>query len=377
VERPELKVVGPERERTRGVAAAALGAAVLAAGTIATLSGADAARRPFDPAPLAESALERALAGSDPGATDEAQRALRERLRRTPLDGATRTIAASLSAEVATTDAQRAAAASQAYAAARLTPADVGVARGAARLLARCGRTDLALRQIAQLFAYAPPVAAGALADIEPFVDGDRILEGLPPDPAAWLAWSERLRSAGRAGEADARLALLLERWPHDLAALTVAASSAASRNRLDELARLVPPAIALPQTTEAASLHAYRARSRAAAGDAAGARADAALAVALSHGSPWVMTLAGDALVDREPGVARDYWTRALYGLLARQESRGAAIWVRYRLARLDDREGRAGDALRAWRGILDERPDDGEAKRRVAELTGGQVLN
>jgi hypothetical protein len=373
VERPELKVVTAERERPRReTAAAALGAAVLAAGAFATLYGADAARRPFDPAPLAESALARALATDDARATDEAQLTLRARLRRTPLDGATRTIAASLSAETATTDAQLAAAASQAFAAARLTPADVGVARGAARVLARCGRTDLALRQIAQLFAYAPPIAAAALADIEPFVGGDRILEGLPAEPAAWLAWSERLRSTGRAEEADARLALLLERWPHDLAALAVAASAAASRNRVDELTRLVPPALALPRTVEAASLHAYRARSKAAAGDAAGARADAALAVTLSHGNPWVMTLAGDALVEREPGVARDYWTRALYGLLARPDSRGAAVWVRYRLARLDDREGRAGDALRAWRSILDERPDDGEAKRRVADLMG-----
>jgi hypothetical protein len=51
---------------------------------------------------------------------------------------------------------------------------------------------------------------------------------------------------------------------------------------------------------------------------------------------------------------------------------TRGAAIHVRYRLARLDDREGRAGDALREWRTILAERPDDVEANRRVAALTG-----
>jgi hypothetical protein len=146
----------------------------------------------------------------------------------------------------------------------------------------------------------------------------------------------------------------------------------AASRNRIDELTRLVPPSLPLPETPETAALYAYRARTKTASGDAAGARADAALAVKLSRGDPWVLALAGDAMAEHEPRIARDYWTRALYGLLASRESRGAAIWVRFRLARLDDREGRAGDALRAWRSILEERPDDGEAKRRVAELMG-----
>jgi hypothetical protein len=375
VERPELKVVTAERERPRGSAAAALGAALLFAAALATILGADAARRPFDPASLAESALVRALAADDVRPAEQAQAMLRARLRRNPLDGAARTISASLSAEIATTDAERTAAALQALAAARLTPGDFGVARGAARVLARCGRSDLALPQIAQLFGYSPSVAAAALADIEPFVEGDRILDGLPQDPAAWLAWSARLRNAGRQDEADARLALLLDRWPNDLAALNVAAGVAASRNRIDELTRLVPPSLILPETAETASLHAHRARTKAAGGDAAGARADAALAVKLSHGDPWVLALAGDALAEREPRMARDYWTRSLYGLLASRESRGAAIWVRFRLARLDDREGRAGDALRTWRSILEERPDDGEAKRRVAELTGGRV--
>jgi hypothetical protein len=358
VERPELKVVPEEREQPRGSSPALLGVAVLAAAGLATAFGADAARRPFDPASLAESALARSLAADDPRPAEQAEALLRARLRRNPLDGATRTIAASPIAETATNDVERKVAALQAEAAARLTPADVGVARGAARVLARCGGSDLALQRIARLFAYAPSVAAAALADIEPFVEGDRILDGLPQDPVAWLAWSERLRNTGRGQEADARLALLLERWPDDLAALRVAAAVAASRNRIDDLKRLVPPTLALPATTESASLYAYRARTKAAGGDAAGARADAAFAVKLSRGDPWVLALAGDALVEREPPIARDYWTRALYGLLASRESRGAAVWVRFRLARLDDREGRAGDALRAWRSILEDGP-------------------
>jgi hypothetical protein len=372
VERTELKVVPAEREQPRGSSPALLGAAVLAAAGLATAFGADAARRPFDPSSLAESALARTLAADDLGPAEQAQALLRARLRRNPLDGAARTIAASLIAETATNDDKRKAAALQAEAAARLTPSDAGVARGAARVLARCGRSDLALQRIAQLFAYSPSVASAALADIEPFVEGDRILDGLPQDPAAWLAWSERLRNTGRGEEADTRLALLLERWPDDLVALRIAAGVAASRNRIDELTRLVPPSLPLPETPETAALYAYRARTKTASGDAAGARADAALAVKLSRGDPWVLALAGDAMAEHEPRIARDYWTRALYGLLASRESRGAAIWVRFRLARLDDREGRAGDALRAWRSILEERPDDGEAKRRVAELMG-----
>jgi hypothetical protein len=372
VERPELKLVTALRARPATPAAAALGAVVLAAAALATVFGADAARRPFDPAPLAESALARTLVANDLEPAREAQDLLRARLRRTPLDAASRTIAASLLAETAETDAERAAAAEQARAATRLVRTDEGIAHGAARVLARCGRTDLALREIARMFDYAPDEAAATLADIEPFVPDDRLEDGLPPSPAAWLAWSGRLRLAGREDGADARLAALLARWPGDRTALRVAASVAAGRNRIDELARLVPPTLTLEESPETASLFAFRARSKAAAGDAAGSRADALLAVSLSHSDPWVLALAGDALAENEPGLARDYWTRALYGLLATKATRGGAIWLRFRLARLDDREGRAGDALRTWRTILAERPEDGEAKRRIAELTG-----
>jgi hypothetical protein len=121
-----------------------------------------------------------------------------------------------------------------------------------------------------------------------------------------------------------------------------------------------------------AAPLWAFRARTKALAGDAAGARADAARAVSLSNDEPWVLTLAGDALLDTAPDAARDYWTRALYAFAAGTATTDASIWLRHRLARLDDREGRAGDALREWRTILAARPDDAEAKRRVQELTG-----
>lgn len=372
MERPELRLVTGEPARAASPGAAAIGAALLAAAALATLCGADAARRPFAAASLAESALAKTLAEGDPRPTLEATAKLGARLRDTPLDSASRTIAASLAAETASGSADRDAAVRQAQDAIRLNPSNEGVARGAARVLARCGRTDLALREIAGIFLYAPDHGAAALADIEPFVAVLSLESGLPATADAWFAWSQRLRSAGRVAEADVRLASLLERWPNDLAALSTAASVAAGSGRLDDLARLVPQELALPETLEAAQLHAYRAQSKAATGDAAGARADAALAVSLSRDDPWVLILAGDVLVATEPSSARDYWTRALHLLLARPLRRDEAIWVRTRLARLDDREGRAGDALRGFRSILAERPDDGEAKRRIAELTG-----
>jgi hypothetical protein len=373
VERPELKLVTADAARPAQPAAAALGVFVLAAAALATVFGADAARRPFDPAPLAESALSRTLATHDPQPARAAQDALRERLRRNPLDAASRTIAASLLAETAVTEEDRAAAALQAQAAVRLTPSDQGVAHGAAHVLARCGEDGAALAEIARMFAYAPGEAAATLAEIEPFVSGDRLEVGLPATPAAWLAWSTRLRQDGRVDEADARLAAILSRWPGDFDALRVAATIAFGSGRMDELRRLVPPSLTLPANAGAASLYALRAHSKAAAGDVAGSHADALRAMELSKDDPWVLTLAGDAVVANEPVLARDCWTRALYRLLAQPATKDGAIWLRFRIARLNDREGRAGDALREWRTILADRPDDGEAKRRVAELTGG----
>ena len=173
-------------------AAVGLGAAVLAAAGLATLCGADAARRHFDPAHLAESGLARTLATHDPEPAREARELLEKRLRRNPLDTASRTIAASLLVETATTEAQREAAVAQAEAAVRLTPVDASVAHRAARVLARCGRTDLALQETARLFEYAPQSAASTLADIEPFVAVDRLDDALPPSP--------RPGSPGRAG---------------------------------------------------------------------------------------------------------------------------------------------------------------------------------
>ncbi len=372
MQRSELKLVTADPAGPRRPAAVGLGAAVLVAAGLATLRGADTARLPFAPSPIAESALARTLATGDSEPARDALDRLRERLRLNPLDSASRTIAASLLVETAATESEREAAAAQVEAAVRLTPFNASVAHRAARVLSRCGRNGPALQEVKKMFAYAPQSAAATLADIEPFVPDDRLDDALPPLPSAWLAWSFRLRADGREADADLRLAALLAQWPGDLPALRVAASVAAGRDRIAELTRLVPPSLALPATPEVAPLFAYRARSKAIAGDAAGAHADAENAIALSHENPWVVVLAGDAFASSEPNLAREYWTRALYRLQARPGTRGQALSLRYRLARLDEREGRAGDALREWRTILAERPGDIEAKRRVAALTG-----
>ncbi len=362
----------PRPASGRSLGAAAVAVAILSAAALATAMGADAGRTRLDAASLAESALARSLSAHDDAPAREALGRIREHLRMTPLDAATRIIGASLTVEIAPDAEGREAAARQTLSAARLAATDEWIAHGAARVLARCGQPEPALREIRSVFAYAPEVAAQALSEVEPFVDPGAIDHGIPETPSAWLAWSVRLRAMGREAEADAWLAALRSRWPGDLDGLRADAALAAARDRIDVLSRVVPPTAEIAPTRENASLLAYRARTKAAAGDAPGARADAERAIELSRHDPWIETLAGDAMVSVDPAFARRCWSRALYRLEGSAETRPAARWNRSRLARLDEAEGRAGDALRGWRAILAEYPDDADAKRRIAELTG-----
>ena len=375
MERGALKLVRDEPRRTPTPQAAALAVAVLAAALGATLLGADEVRRPSSPAELAEAALAATLSGADPSATAGAIARLRARLVEVPLDPAARTALANLMVETAGDDDARHRAAAQALTATHLVASDAAVARAAARVLARCGREDDALAVVRAAFGYAPDRAAEALAEIEPFVAASKLDAGIADTSDAWVAWSIRLRAMGREREADERLAHALVRWPGDPRALRVAAGVAAGRDRLDELARLLPVTRELPRTREAAPLWAYRARARSGSGDLSGARADAATALALDGDDATVTVACGDALATIDPKEARRLWTGALY----RMESAGApadnTVWVRFRLARLDDREGRGADALRIWRSILAARPDSDEARRRVQELSGGSV--
>ena len=371
MDRKELRLAPVPGREAKDRRAAACGVLVLAAAIAATASGADRARRPFDPVALAEAGLNDALFLATPQAAASAARAFRDRLVRVPLDPATRTIAASLALELAETPGAREAAFAQAEAALRLAPWEEGVRRAHTRIAARCGRIDRAIESVRETFGYAPRDAAASLADIEPFVPDGRLEDALPDEPAAWLAWSSRLRELRREADADARLAAALARFPGDLEVRRVAAGVAASRGREAEVARLVPADFALPAGA-APALFAFRARSKARAGDAAGAREDAAAAVAGAHDDPGVLVLAGDAVLAVDPALSRGWWTRAAFALGSGTDGARRSVGVRVRLARLDEREGRAGDALRTWRSILASQPDHAEARRRVAELTG-----
>ncbi|HEX4823529.1 MAG TPA: hypothetical protein VFV19_04425 [Candidatus Polarisedimenticolaceae bacterium] len=375
MERAPLRLVRDDPRPKRSPRAAALGLAVLATGTVATFLGADASRHAPDPAELAESALAATLSGADPSAAEAAIARLRARLAAVPLDPTARTALANLTIEAAGASDARELAAAQALTATRLAPSDAVVARAAARVLARCGREVDALATVRTAFRYAPDQAAIALADVEPFVSDSSIEGGIPETPAAWLAWSIRLRTMGREQEADDRLASLLGRWPDDPRALLVAAGVAAGRDRLDEIDRLLPASRTLPEARETAALFAYRARARAGRDDADGARADAAHALALDGDGIATAVACGDALMTIDPSQARRLWTGAVYRLEALGAGGDSLLWVRFRLARLDDREGRGADALRTWRSILAARPDSEEAQRRVRELSGGSV--
>jgi len=239
----------------------------------------------------------------------------------------------------------------------------------AARIEARSGRSAEALAEVRAIFAFDAVEASSALSDVEPFVPGGRVEDAIPDDATAWLAWSRRLRALGREREADERLDASLRRWPDDLSIRAAAAEIAAGRGRLADLARLVPPGLAIPEDAGHAALIAYRARSREDSGDPAGARRDALLAAALSDDAPWILALSGEAIVGTDAALARDLWTRARFALESGREA-DARFWIDARLARLDEREGKASDALRRWREVLALRPDDAEAKARVADL-------
>ena len=372
MDRPELRLAPSPPARPRAPGAAAAGVFVLAAAAWASLAGADRARTPFDPAPIAENGLSAWLDGND-GDASAARAALRRRLDRTPTDAMTRTIYASFLVETATTEHERRAAAEEGRRAVASAPYEEGVRRASAKVMARTGDQAGAVAAVRSLFADAPEHAALVLSEIEPFLTAEAVEASLPDLPAAWYARSGRLRQSGRAPEADRLLAALLERWPDDLRARLLAGQIAAGRGEADALSRLVPPDLAVPEDRAHAALLALRARTRAAAGDGAGARRDAARASALAPDNPWVVTASGDALEGIDTDAARSYWTRALY-LHGREESaRGARVSTLCRLARLDEREGRAVSALRRWRQVLDLDRAHREAARRVDAIAGG----
>jgi hypothetical protein len=127
-----------------------------------------------------------------------------------------------------------------------------------------------------------------------------------------------------------------------------------------------------VPESRESAALLAHRARARGLSGDREGAIADARAAARAGGGEPWAWLRAGDALgAVGETVPAREMWVRALHESRARRD-RTATVGALTRLARLDEREDRAGDAFRAWREVRALDPDHREAAAALSRLSG-----
>jgi tetratricopeptide (TPR) repeat protein len=102
-------------------------------------------------------------------------------------------------------------------------------------------------------------------------------------------------------------------------------------------------------------------------------ALADAQVSARLAGARPRVLMTAADALdAAGDAEGARAAFRRALHLL---SSGRGGTLRVELlsRLARLEERQGRLGDALRAWREILMNDPAHLEARRGVERLTAG----
>lgn len=372
--RPELKLVVARAGGRAGGTAAAWGGLVLAAGIAATLAGADAARAPFDPEALAEAALRANLSSGDP--LDVPIRALRARLTLRPLDAETRAVYSGLLREAAEGPDDLAAARFHASRAAATAPVTIPVVAAAASTLARAGGADEAAALARAMFAYAPRSAAGLLARLEPFLGEKATASALPDDPQAWLAWARTLRAERRADEAEERLEAAWRRWPRRADVLVARAEGPFWRDDAAALAAIVPSGMPIPDVPEAPWLHAFRARVRAEAGDVAGAKADAARAVAAAPGAHGVLEAAARAVESAgDADTAASYLRRARFAL-PHDAPRAARERVLVSLARLADRSGSGAESLRAWRLVLEVSPEHAEARRRVEALTAPLVI-
>jgi tetratricopeptide (TPR) repeat protein len=339
---------------------------------LATVRGADRARRPIDPVAQAEEASILAL---ERGSRDEDVRRMltdfRRRLSREPLDTRSRVVYASLLLGLSRNVADMQAAVFHAGTAAELSPVTVPVVRTAALILARANERPRAAALVREMFSYDPPAAAELLGAMEPYLYVHEIEEALPPTVDAWLEWARWLRARGRSEQADRRVRDALARWPDDVRVLSRICLWMAWRGEWDVLAGLIPPSRALVEGPEAAAALICRAHARAASGDADGARADLATALGFDGDQVWAQMAAGDVhllLGDLEQ--ARRSWTRLLH--LLPEESGARRVALLLRLARLEREHGEPAAALRYWRAVLEIDPDHREARRGIEELTG-----
>ena len=371
-DRPSLPAVRRERAASVG-----LGLLALIAGLVGTLVGADRARDPARPIDTAREALFRVLdqGPSDPGVL-ELLGSLRLQIGQRPLDARTRALYSALLLEMALGPQDWPAPAFHARRAADLAPVTVPVVRAAALVLARSGEPDAVIRLVREMFGYDAGSAARLLTAVEPFIEPGRIDGAIPADPDAWLAWARVIRDQGRADEADDWITRAHREWPDHLGISQKVAARAVRQRDWSALVRVLPLDEELPESHDAALLLAFRARARAETGDAEGAHDDAEKAAILSGHSTTVLLHAGDALLAAgDPGGARRFWSRALFGISPRSEAGAARIQLMVRMARFEDDYGKPAAALRAWEAVLEEDPEHAQAQRRVADLSGPLV--
>jgi tetratricopeptide (TPR) repeat protein len=348
-------------------------AALVALAALATALHADRARGGADPRPTAEAALQASLErGNEAPEVRSALVELRRGIERRPLDARSRVAYAGLVLGMSTEDGHRQLAAFHARRAVELAPVTVPIVRAAALVAAQAGEAERSVEWIRRMFGYDPASAADLLALIEATALGLPVEAALPDSVEAWLAWARKLRRDGRLEQAQRWIERAQLRWPDDLQALAERGALLAQRQDWTALAELLPPRWEPPDSPVAAMPLLQRARLALSQGDPEGARADLERALRL-HPGAWDVALQAGQLFDGlgDPARARTLWHGALHGLDPSERDARRAILIQ--LARLEDRDGRAGTALRLWRSVLELDPRHAEAGRRIHELSGG----
>jgi O-antigen ligase/tetratricopeptide (TPR) repeat protein len=375
VPRSSLRIVTPDSRRRlpRGRHALALAAPLILISATAGMLGAGDARSNGSPWEASARAAEAALrAGPEDDLVDETLRTLRRALGARPFHAETRAAYAAVLLEATFGTHDAVAAAFHARAAADSSPVSRPVVEVSADVLLRSGDARGAMEWILAMFAWDPTEAARMLGRAEPLLEAAGVDVVLPDDPTAWEAWSARLARSGRKAEARGRRLEALARWPGNAFTRVALAEDLLRSGEIDRFLEVVPPDLEIEERRDHAALLVHRARSRGLSGDSDGARADALSATRVGKNEPGILLRAADALVAVEQDrLARELWVRALH----RFRSAGnvpATVATLSRIARLDEKQGRHGDAYRAWREVLTLDPDHGEASRRVERLTG-----
>lgn len=369
---PLRLVRDPEPRGRSGRGGVAIAIAVLACAILATVRGADEARSVVDPRAAARAISERALDdGYRAPAILERVRGIRADLGRSPLSAMRRVVYADLLLALSRSPDDTPAAAFHAGVAADLAPVTVPVVWRAVILLTRSGEVQSALDRISAMFTYDATAAAELLAEITPLVGPSRAATAVPPLPAAHVAWASHRKSTGDLEGARAVLDDALRRWPGSIPVVRAVANRAADAGDHARLATALD-GIEIPERRDTSILYAYRCVVLATDADPGAAREAMEVARRAGRDDPETDRAIGDChLALGDPVAARNSWRGALFRIEGEAPGLRTSLWIR--IATLDEREGRASDALRAWRRVLELDPDHARARARIGALGGG----